>query len=99
MVFTSINIIYNFNSFLANIPILQPLKISENLWSSGIFRGYKIRTLAKNWLRIQMLFSGGYKMGTLTRNEFTWINEKGRLIRLVVVLEIENIQIKHKTNT
>ena len=38
-------------------------------------------------------------MGTLTRSEFTWINEKGRLIRLVVVLEIETIQIKHKTNT
>ena len=28
------------NPFLANIPILYPLKKLENLWFSGVFRGY-----------------------------------------------------------
>ena len=37
-----------FNSFLANAPILYPLKTPENLWLSGIFKGYKMRTLAIN---------------------------------------------------
>ena len=30
-----------FNPFLANAPILYPLKTQENLWFSGVFRGYK----------------------------------------------------------
>ena len=30
------------NSFLANIPILYPLKTPENLWFSGVFWGYKM---------------------------------------------------------
>ena len=29
------------NPFLTNVPILYPLKIPENLWFSGVFRGYK----------------------------------------------------------
>ena len=33
-----------FNSFLANAPILYPLKIPENQRFSGIFRGYKMVT-------------------------------------------------------
>ena len=37
-----------FNSFLANAPILYPLKTPENLWLSGIFKGYKMGTLAIN---------------------------------------------------
>ena len=36
------------NSFLANVPILHPLKKPESLWFSGVFKGCKIRTLAKN---------------------------------------------------
>ena len=39
--------------FLANIPILYPLKTPESITFSGAFRGYTIRTLAKNksvWL-------------------------------------------------
>ena len=39
-----------FNPFLANVPILYPLKTPENFWFSGIFRGYKIGTLARNGL-------------------------------------------------
>ena len=31
-----------FNPFMANAPILHPLKKPENHWFSGVFRGYKI---------------------------------------------------------
>ena len=37
-------------SFLANVPILYPLKTPENLWLSDVFRGYKMGTLAGNGL-------------------------------------------------
>ena len=37
-----------FSLFLANVLILYPLKILENLWFSGVFRGYKIGILARN---------------------------------------------------
>ena len=36
------------NPFLANFPILYSLKTPENLWFSGVFRGYKMGTLARN---------------------------------------------------
>ena len=38
------------NPFLANIPILYPLKTSESLWFCGFFKGYKMGTLARNGL-------------------------------------------------
>ena len=46
------------NLFLANVPILYPLQIAENRWLfwcfqgrfSGIFRRYKMGTLARNRL-------------------------------------------------
>ena len=38
------------SSFLANVPILYPLKTPENLWFFGVFRRYKMGTLAKNGL-------------------------------------------------
>ena len=34
-----------FNPFQANIPFLYPLKRSENLWFSDLFRGYRKRTV------------------------------------------------------
>ena len=34
--------------FVANIPILNLLKTPENLWFCGVFRGCKMRTLARN---------------------------------------------------
>ena len=34
--------------FLAIIPILQPLTTMEAFWFPGIFRGYKMGTLARN---------------------------------------------------
>ena len=37
---------YFFNPFLANLPILKPLKTTEN----GVFRGYKMGTLTRNGL-------------------------------------------------
>ena len=36
------------NLFLVNVLILYPLKTLENLWFSGVFRGYKMGTLARN---------------------------------------------------
>ena len=38
------------NPFPANDPILYPLKTPESLWFSGVFRGYKMGTLAGNGL-------------------------------------------------
>ena len=38
------------NPFLAYVPILYPLETPENLWFSGVFKGYKMGTLAKNGL-------------------------------------------------
>ena len=35
---------------MVNVPILYPLKTPENLWFSGVFRWYKIGTLARNGL-------------------------------------------------
>ena len=37
-----------FNSSLTNATILYSLKTLENLWFSGVFRGYKMGTLARN---------------------------------------------------
>ena len=34
------------NPFQANVPFLYPLKTSENLWFSDVFRGYRKGTLA-----------------------------------------------------
>ena len=39
------------NPFLANAPILYPLKALENQRFSGVFREYKMGTLARNGLR------------------------------------------------
>ena len=41
---------YLINPFLANIPILYPLKTPENQRFCGVFRGYKMETLAGNGL-------------------------------------------------
>ena len=38
------------NPFLANVPILYPLKTPESLWFSGLFREYKMGKLARNGL-------------------------------------------------
>ena len=38
------------NPFLANVLILYPLKASQNLLFSGVFRVYKVGALARNEL-------------------------------------------------
>ena len=43
-----------FNQLLANIPTSYPLKTPENVWFSGVFRGYKIGTFARNELQISI---------------------------------------------
>ena len=44
------------NSFLANVPILYPLKTQENSWFFSIFRRYEIGTLARNELKYINMF-------------------------------------------
>ena len=36
-----------FNPFLANVPILYPLRAPENQRFFGVFRGYKMEALAR----------------------------------------------------
>ena len=51
--------IYNsekINPFLANVPILHPLKTPENERFSDVFRGYKLGTLATNGLIQEPVF-------------------------------------------
>ena len=38
------------NPFLVNVPILYPLKTQKKDLFSSVFRGYKVRTLARNEL-------------------------------------------------
>ena len=42
---------HSVNPFLANAPILYPLKTPENQSFSGVFRGYKMGILTRNGLR------------------------------------------------
>ena len=44
-----------FNSFSTNVPLLYPLKISENRRFSDAFRGYRKGTLVKNGLKIRKI--------------------------------------------
>ena len=44
-----------FNSFLANVPILYPVKTPRNLYFSGVFRRYKVETLVRNDLSITLI--------------------------------------------
>ena len=39
--------------FQPNVPFLNPLKTSENLWFSDIFRGYRNETLGENGVKLQ----------------------------------------------
>ena len=53
MIDTGITNKYNLNylnSVLANVPISYVLKTPENQRFSGVFRGYKMGTLARNGL-------------------------------------------------
>ena len=40
--------------FLANVPTLYPLKTPENQRFSGVLRGYKMGTLARNGLIVEV---------------------------------------------
>ena len=56
------NVVVDFpsvNPFSTNIPFLYPLKASENLWFSNIFRGYKSGTLVENGLMKQTIHNLG----------------------------------------
>ena len=45
------NILQPSNPFLVNVLILHLLKTPENRRFSSVFRGYKMGTLTRNWLR------------------------------------------------
>ena len=53
MGFNGLNICFLFNRFTTNVPLLCPLKISENLWFSDIFREYRSGTFVENELMIK----------------------------------------------
>ena len=55
------------NPFLVNVPILYPLKRPENQRFSGVFRGYKMGTLAGNMLKKRIIFKD---LQTVTFNPF-----------------------------
>ena len=44
-----------FNTFLVNVPILYLLKIPENQSFSGVFVGYKMRTLVRNGFNVKVM--------------------------------------------
>ena len=48
------NLNFYVNPFLANVPILYPLKTPENQRFSGAFRGYKMGTMARNGLNFTL---------------------------------------------
>ena len=48
------------NPFLANVPILYPPKTPENQRFSGVFRGYKMGTLARNGLNNRQVSNKSY---------------------------------------
>ena len=48
--------IHNLNLFSTNVPLLYPLKTSENWRFSGVFKGYWSRILVKNRLINNKLF-------------------------------------------
>lgn len=69
------------NPSLANVLILYPLKIQENLCFSGIFRGYIIGILARNMLiktvvRLLDLFQNLNAIST--QQTFTYENLRNR---------------------
>ena len=44
------------NPFQANALVLYTLKTPENLWFSGVLRGYKMGTLATNGLMMEITY-------------------------------------------
>ena len=61
------------NPFLANVPILYPLKTPENLWFSSVFRGYKMGTLARNGFKKSII---AYLNINSIRNNFDFLVDK-----------------------
>ena len=42
---------FELNPFSTNVPFLYPLKISQNLRFSDVFRGYRSETLVEKWVK------------------------------------------------
>ena len=70
--------------FSTNVPLLYPLKTSENLWFSDVFRGYRSGTFVKNGLITtfsQVLLIGSFSLYSLADGHIKW--ENSALFRLV----------------
>ena len=59
-----------FNPFQASVPILYPLKTPKSLWFSGVFRGYKMGTLAWNGSTWVSSMASFYSVKTVKINFF-----------------------------
>ena len=57
----------SFKSFSTNVPLLYPLKTSENLWFSNVSRGYRSGTLVENGLIIHITLFAWIHMLELSR--------------------------------
>ena len=80
----------NINLFLANVPILHPLKTPENLWFFGVFKGYKIGTLVRNGLtvQIQLAVQPCDSFFIINRNMYATV-EKYRVVVLNIKLQLK----------
>ena len=95
------------NPFLANIPALYLLKTPENIWFSGVFRGYKMGKLTSNGLKAsgKMLISDQivsiflWSKGRWS-NFFVEINTKCNLFLVPSVQKVTSCyRIKYRTPT
>ena len=50
------------NPFSTNVPLLYPLKTSENLRFSDVFRGYRSRALVENGLTWEIKYQCGHRV-------------------------------------
>ena len=63
------------NASLVNITILYPLKTPESQTFCGVFRGYKMKTLARNILKSDA-FNLQFSRNHIPAREFAWIISK-----------------------
>ena len=73
------------NPFSTNVPLLYPLKTSENLWFSDVFRGYGSGTLVENGLntinRVKIYFLKlPYKSYSL--HQITYLERKQNFLNI-----------------
>ena len=58
--FSQSGLLEHINPFSTNVPLLYPLKTSENRRFSNVFRGYRSGTLVENGLSEPLFRAAGY---------------------------------------